>query len=261
MATASGISFTLIGGPAALLQYGGLNLLIDPGFDDPRRYERPGVVLTKLTGPALRPDELPGIDAVLVSHAQHSDNLDVSGREFALAARVVLTTAASAQLLGGPASGLEPWQSVELTSGSGDSSISVTAVPAQHGPDGTAGKTGEVTGFWLTGSGLPAVYVSGDNAALHVVQAIAGRQGTAGIAIINAGAARLGYVDGPLTLEAAGVARAASLLGATTVRPAHYQGWAHFTEGAAELAAAFAQAGIGDRLALPGPGRRLQLSR
>jgi L-ascorbate metabolism protein UlaG (beta-lactamase superfamily) len=261
MAISPTTSFTLIGGPAALLQYGGLNLLIDPGFDAPRTYERPGVVLTKLTGPALRSDELPAIDAVLVSHAQHSDNLDVSGREFALSSRIVLTTPASAELLGLPARGLEPWATTELTSGSGGRSISVTAVPAQHGSDGSTRKTGAVTGFWLTGPGLPTVYVSGDNAALHVVQTIAGRLGSADIAILNTGAARLGYVDGPLTLESADVARAARLLGATIVLPAHYEGWAHFTEGAAELAVAFAAAGIEDRLALPGAGRRIELSR
>ena len=47
----------LIGGPTALLTYGGLRILTDPTFDPPGDHARPGtqVVLRKLTGPALAP--------------------------------------------------------------------------------------------------------------------------------------------------------------------------------------------------------------
>ncbi|GAA4096207.1 hypothetical protein [Nonomuraea soli] len=43
----------------------------------------------------------------------------------------------------------------------------------QHGPDGTEHLVGEVTGFVLSGEGLPVVDVSGDNASLEVVKRIA----------------------------------------------------------------------------------------
>ena len=47
--------------------------------------------LTKLSGPAVTAAELGPVDVVLVSHDLHPDNLDDSGREFALAAPLLVT--------------------------------------------------------------------------------------------------------------------------------------------------------------------------
>ena len=51
---------TPIGGPTALLSYGGLRILTDPTFDEPGDHPRPGssIVLRKLTGPAVEPEAL-----------------------------------------------------------------------------------------------------------------------------------------------------------------------------------------------------------
>ena len=85
-------------GPTALIEYGGLRLLTDPTFDPPGEHPRPGtpVVLRKLAGPAVPAEELEPVDAVLLSHDHHADNLDPAGR--ALLPRVgrVLTTGAGA---------------------------------------------------------------------------------------------------------------------------------------------------------------------
>ena len=62
-----------------------------------------------------------------------------------------------------------------------------------------------------------------------------------------------------LTLDSAGAARAAQTLDATVVVPVHYEGWAHFTEGAAELRAAFVAAGLAERLHVLPPGRLTEL--
>ena len=57
------LSVRLLGGPTALIEYGGLRFPTDPTFDPPGAYgSRPGVKLTKQSGPALGPDELPAID-------------------------------------------------------------------------------------------------------------------------------------------------------------------------------------------------------
>ena len=66
--------------------------------------------------------------------------------------------------------------------------MTVTAVPAQHGPDGTDHITGPVIGFVLSAPGAETVYVSGDNASLDVVRGIAERIGEGGfltIAVLN----------------------------------------------------------------------------
>jgi L-ascorbate metabolism protein UlaG (beta-lactamase superfamily) len=79
----------------------------------------------------LSPKQLGPIDAVLLSHDQHSDNLDNSGRAFLRQASRVLTTTIGAERLGGSVEGLLPWQSVTLSKP--NSSIKVTATPARHG--------------------------------------------------------------------------------------------------------------------------------
>jgi hypothetical protein len=62
-----------VGGPTAILEVGGLRLLTDPTFDPPGDYPRPdGPTLVKLAPPALGPDDLGRVDAVLLSHDQHT---------------------------------------------------------------------------------------------------------------------------------------------------------------------------------------------
>ncbi len=69
-------TITLIGGPTALIELNGFRLLTDPTFDGPGEYVLPHVTLKKTGNPALTPDQIGPIDAVLLSHDQHSDNLD-----------------------------------------------------------------------------------------------------------------------------------------------------------------------------------------
>jgi L-ascorbate metabolism protein UlaG (beta-lactamase superfamily) len=73
---------THIGGPTTLIELGGWRLLSDPTFDAPgRRYSFGwGALTRKLAGPAVAADALGRIDAVLLSHEHHDDNLDPAGR-------------------------------------------------------------------------------------------------------------------------------------------------------------------------------------
>ena len=73
---------TLIGGPTALIEIAGFRLLTDPTFDAPGDYQLPHVKLTKTASPAVGAEAVGAVDAVLLSHDQHSDNLDHSGRDF-----------------------------------------------------------------------------------------------------------------------------------------------------------------------------------
>lgn len=254
------VSVRLIGGPTAVLEYAGLRLLTDPTFDPPRSYEpRPGVRMTKLTGPAIAAEQLRSIDAVLLSHDHHVDNLDEAGRAYLKGTRLALTTPSGAERLGAPAQGLAAWESRDLR-GTDGKQVSVTAVPAQHGPDGVDHLSGEVTGFYLSSPGVPTVYVSGDNASLDVVRAIVRRLGSAPIAILHAGAAQMPYLGNSyLTLSASRAAKAARILGSRDVIPIHFDGWAHFSQGASELRDSFRQAGIAERLRVPEAGQTLKV--
>jgi L-ascorbate metabolism protein UlaG (beta-lactamase superfamily) len=248
----STLRLRLIGGPTAVLDYGGLRWLTDPTFSPPGEYAGG---LVKTTGPGVATGDLGPIDAVLVSHDHHSDNLDPAGRELALRLPRVFTTRAGAERLGGSVVGLDPWDDVTIDT-PGGAAVTVTAVPALHGPPGSEPVTGPVIGFLLACPGHERVYISGDNASLDVVRGIAERVGPIPVAILFAGAVQLSRrFDGAyLTLSADRAAEAAIILEARTAIPLHFEGWTHFTQGADELRAAFHGNGIADRLLLPRRG-------
>jgi len=77
----------VLGGPTTVVDIAGRRIVMDPTFDPPGVH----AYLTKLAGPAVSADALGPVDAVLISHDQHPDNLDDDGRRFALAAPLVLT--------------------------------------------------------------------------------------------------------------------------------------------------------------------------
>ena len=77
------VDVRVFGGPTTLIEIGGLRLLTDPTFDDVRDYELgPGLVLSKTLPSPISADEIGAVDAVLLSHDQHPDNLDVAGRAY-----------------------------------------------------------------------------------------------------------------------------------------------------------------------------------
>ncbi|OBI90626.1 MBL fold metallo-hydrolase [Mycobacterium asiaticum] len=243
---------SVLGGPTTVVDIAGRRIVMDPTFDPPGVH----AYLTKTVGPAVTADALGPVDAVLISHDQHPDNLDNEGRRWALAAPLVLTHPGGASRLGPPAVAVAPWESYNLPGG-----LVAQAVPAVHGPaDGQRDASGhvncEVTGFVLSGPGLPTIYLSGDNASIGTVKEISDRVGRVDIAVLFAGAASVAAKERgrPLTLTSARAAAAAELLGATLVIPAHVDGWAHFSEGAEEFVAAFDRAGISGVLGLAAHG-------
>ncbi|WP_327087630.1 MBL fold metallo-hydrolase [Nonomuraea sp. NBC_01738] len=239
-----------VGGPTAVIEYGDLRLVTDPTFDEPGEYPIGNRALNKTAGPGIAADEVGPVDAVLLSHDQHPDNLDRSGREFLAGVPVVLSTGAAAGRIG--ATALPNWETYDL------GAVRVTGVPAQHGPDGSLDVVGEVTGFVLTGDGLPTVYVSGDNASLDVVKQIAERFGPVDVAVLFAGGARTALFDGAyLTLTSADAVEAARILGAGHVVPLHFEQWAHFSQGRDTLVEAFGDAPSFHLLA---PGEQTDLS-
>ena len=247
MSSPAQLKVTYIGGPTAVFEWGGLRLLTDPGFDPAGgEYKTGPVVLKKTAGPALGPESLGAIDAVLLSHDHHYDNLDHSGRKFVESARQVLTTPAGAERLGGHALGLANWQGIDIPAGS--RMLRISGTPARHGP--AHGDRGPVTGFVLafTDNLDQAVYISGDTVWYEGVAEVA-RRFEVRAAVLFMGAARVPAV-GPdaLTMTAEDGIQAARAFSQATIIPLHYEGWAHFTESREVIASAFNHAGIGPRV-------------
>ena len=86
----SGVRLTHVGGPTVLIEVGGWRLLTDPTFDAPgRRYAlRLGHVVAQArrAGGRRRATSAP-IDAVLLTHDHHADNLDDAGPRAAAVGR------------------------------------------------------------------------------------------------------------------------------------------------------------------------------
>jgi L-ascorbate metabolism protein UlaG (beta-lactamase superfamily) len=246
------LSITLIGGPTALIEIDGFRLLTDPTFDAPGAFQLPHVKLEKLVGPAVTAETIGEVDAVLLSHDQHSDNLDHSGREFLKKAKRVLTTEAGAKRLGGNAEGFAPWQVTELDGSSG--SLTITATPARHGPAGIEPLSGDVIGFVVASnqSGRRPIYISGDTTWFDGVAEVA-RRFKAGVVLPFAGAAQ---TRGPfhLTMDTNDAIETARAFADAVIVPVHTDGWAHFRQNANDLRATFDALGFGQRLRILEPG-------
>jgi L-ascorbate metabolism protein UlaG (beta-lactamase superfamily) len=246
------LSITLIGGPTALIEIDGFRLLTDPTFDAPGAYQLPHVRLEKLTGPAIEASAIGEIDAVLLSHDQHADNLDNSGRDFLAKAKRVLTTEAGAKRLGGKTEGLAPWASAELKKNG--RSLTITATPARHGPAGIEPLSGDVIGFVVSSNreGSRPIYISGDTVWFDGVAEVATRF-NCGVVLPFAGAAQ---TSGPfhLTMDTNDTIETARAFPDAVIVPVHTDGWAHFRQSASDLRASFDTLGFGGRLRILEPG-------
>jgi L-ascorbate metabolism protein UlaG (beta-lactamase superfamily) len=134
------VSLTLIDGPTLLIELGGLRFLTDPTFDEPQVFSSAGATERKSIRPPASAESLLPIDAVLLSHDQHPDNLDAAGRAFLPKAGKVISTVGAAERLGGNTEGLAPWSNTEMPLQDGRTLI-ITAVPARHGPVGIEPQT------------------------------------------------------------------------------------------------------------------------
>ena len=254
---------TYLGGATFLIEIGDFRLLTDPGFDPngTEKSEGPGHLLTKIMAPPVPIEEIGTIDAVLLSHQQHFDNLDISGRALLPKVGRVLTTPESADALGGNAEGLAPGQSTVLTNDEGQE-IRVTATLALHGlAEAVRKATGDVTGFVLEWEGQDGVlYITGDTVWFDDIVEV-GRQFDVGAVILHMGAAKVPAAgDNALTMTSDEGARLTKALDANVAFAAHFEGWAHYTDFSRErMARVFDEAGVGDRLQLIALGETINL--
>jgi L-ascorbate metabolism protein UlaG (beta-lactamase superfamily) len=236
---------THIGGPTVLIEVGGWRLLTDPTFDAPgQRYAFGwGTSSEKLAGPAIAATEVGPIDAVLLSHDHHGDNLDSAGRALLPSAGAVITTVAGAKRLGANARGLAPWGSTRLEA-AGRPPIDITATPCRHGPPLSRPIVGHVIGFALRWDGQQhgALWISGDTVLYDGLREVASRV-RVGAALLHLGGVQF-PISGPLryTMTARDAVALCRLMQPAVVIPIHYEGWKHFREGREAIEREFARA-------------------
>ncbi|GAA2662141.1 MBL fold metallo-hydrolase [Paractinoplanes durhamensis] len=247
------MNITHIGGPTTLIELDGVRLLVDPTFDAPgRRYSFGwGTSSRKTTGPAVPAADLGRLDAVLLTHDQHADNLDDAGRALLPSVPTVITTATGARRLGGNATGLRPWASTAVKD------LEITATPSRHGPVWAVPIVGPTTGFALKPAGSSTVvWISGDTVVFPGVLEVASRFDV-DVAVLHLGKVQFG-LTGParFTMTGRDAVRLCAHVKPRRIVPVHYEGWSHFHEGRAEISAAFPQ----DALTWLEPGVQTALS-
>jgi L-ascorbate metabolism protein UlaG (beta-lactamase superfamily) len=228
------VRITHIGGPTALIEIGGWRLLTDPTFDAPgSRYAFGwGTSSRKVTGPAIPAADVLPVDAVLLTHDHHGDNLDPAGRALLPSAGSVVTTEAGARRLRGNARGLAPWQTTTLEAPDRPT-IEITATPCRHGPPLSHPLVGDVIGFGLRWDGQEhgVLWITGDTVLFDGVREVA-RRLEVDVALLHLGGVRFPST-GPLryTMTAKQAVELCRLVRPRTAVPIHYEGWAHFKQG------------------------------
>ena len=241
----SEVRVTHIGGPTVLIEVDGWRLLTDPTFDPAGGSYRFGwgTGSKKLTGPAIAASDLGRIDAVLLSHDHHDDNLDRAGRELLPSAGTVVTTVPGAERLGGNSRGLAAWDSFRLEA-DGRPAIEVTATPCRHGPPLSHPIVGEVVGFALAWEGQEngVLWISGDTVLYDGVREVPERL-EVDTALIHLGGVQF-PISGPIhyTMTASQAVELCGTLRPRVTIPIHYEGWKHFRQGRAAIEAEFAGA-------------------
>jgi L-ascorbate metabolism protein UlaG (beta-lactamase superfamily) len=228
------VRVTHIGGPTVLIEVEGWRILTDPTFDAPGRMYHFGwgTGSRKVTGPAIAAVDLGPIDAVLLTHDHHADNLDDAGRALLPSVGVVVTTTSGAKRLGRETRGLEPFASTLLES-PGRPPIEVTATPCRHGPPLSHPLVGDVIGFALRWDTQEhgVLWISGDTVLYDGMRDVADRF-QVGVAILHLGGAQF-PVTGPVryTMNARNAIDLCRLVRPRTAIPVHYEGWTHFRQG------------------------------
>lgn len=243
---------THIGGPTLLIEVEGWRLLTDPTFDPAGGHYAFGwgTSSDKLTGPARPGSDVLPLDAVLLTHDQHADNLDRAGRQVLVEASSTITTVRGARRLRVPgAIGLAAGRSTRLTA-PGKPDLEITATAARHGPPLSQPIVGPVVGFAVRKAGdhEVLVWVTGDTVLHRGLRATAAAL-TVDVLVVHVGGVRF-PITGPLryTMTGRQAAELVALVDPRVAVPVHYEGWSHFRDGRPELEAAVA--------GLPEPARR-----
>ncbi|KAJ3530032.1 hypothetical protein NM208_g6112 [Fusarium decemcellulare] len=267
------VTITHIGTATAILNIDGITFLTDPFFS-PAGSTWPsasGVPLKVHDDPALKMNELPHIDAVLLSHENHPDNLDELGRQLLNGRHVVTTNDGAKNLAPRPSIlGFGDWEEREVRiSGK---TFHITATPCKHWPgQECVGFIVHTEDFGVAPDGRPnAVYFSGDTVYVEELAKMADKYHIA-IALMNLGKASFYGVNSEgqpgqpddvlqITMDGHQAARLFRDIKADVLVPMHYESWDHFTQHEQGLMKEFEEEGVLSNVRWLKPGRAVQIN-
>ncbi|KAF5540821.1 Zn-dependent hydrolase of the beta-lactamase fold [Fusarium mexicanum] len=283
----SKVTITHITTATAIVDIDGVKFITDPIFDEaPQSHDRSHVAglkpgeffLIMQEGPAIPIGKLPIIDCVLLSHEDHVDNLDVTGRQLLIGRRVITTPDGAKNLSDYPGTcAIKPWQTLKFQLGGEEWSI--TGVACVHVPGG------EVTGFLLhknsfgtSPHGRPNVlYFTGDTVFLEDVLYFTGdtvfledefrklrEKYHVVVALTNLGQAMLPRPKSPtgfvqITMGGEDAVKMMEVLEADMLVPMHFESWTHFTQDGKALEEIFTSGALGSKIKWLSSGKQVNV--
>lgn len=248
-------SFTFIGTATALIRLGQFTVLTDPNFLHRGQHAYLGYGLTsrRLTEPSMTVDELPDLDAIVLSHL-HGDHWDrIATQQLDRAVPVITTTDAATRLRRrgfAGATGLRTWQNHTLALG--DETLTISALPGRHAPGPIQKLLPPVMGTMLEyaveNTVISRLYITGDTLLISELAEIPQRFSEIDYAMLHLGGTRL---PGGLmvTMDGRQGTELVKLLPKNTLSfPVHYDDYGVFKSPLSDFTEATEAAGVAARI-------------
>jgi L-ascorbate metabolism protein UlaG (beta-lactamase superfamily) len=259
-------AITFIGTATCLVRLGRFTILTDPNFLHAGDHVHLGygMFTKRLTNPALEIEDLPPLDACVLSHF-HGDHWDRIATARLPKDLPVLTTPHAARALRRRgfhrAVGLATWDSATLRRG--DSWLRLSAAPGRHGPGPARFLLPPVMGsVWELGdAGAPAptfrLYVSGDTLLHGDLRRIPRRWPGIDLGLFHLGGTRVAGLL--VTLDARQGVEAVRIVNPRLAIPIHYDDYEVFRSPLQDFVRAVDEAGLSGRVHYLARGERYEL--
>lgn len=255
------IHITFVGNATTLISAGGLTLLTDPNFlhQGQHAYLGYGLVSKRRHNPALTIDQLPPLDAIVLSHmhGDHWDRVAQKGLDHSLP---VITTPHAANRLRrrgfGNALGLSTWQTHAIRKD--DIGLSLTSLPGRHAPAPVNRMLPPVMGTMLEFTSADQstrrrLYISGDTLLVEELKEIPVRFDTIDAGVLHLGGTRLPAgrrlpFGLTVTMDGRQGTELVDMLKLPKVIPVHFDDYTVFASPLADFTDEMKQHGMADRI-------------
>ncbi|HET9771306.1 MAG TPA: MBL fold metallo-hydrolase [Acidimicrobiia bacterium] len=256
---------TFVGTATTLLRLGPFTLLTDPNFVHRGQwvYLGYGLATRRRTEPAMQPEDLPQLDAVLLSHL-HADHFDrVAKASLDRSLPIVTTSHAAGKLERAGFSAavpLEHWSTHELIRG--DHRLRVTSTPGTHGP-GLLGRLlppvmGSVVELEHAGAVTTRLWITGDVLFRRELGAVRERWPDLDAMVIHLGGTRVfGFL---VTMDGRQGMDLVELIRPGLTVPVHYDDYSVFKSPLSQFLAEARRRGYGGQIRTVHHGETARLS-